>query len=252
MKEALKITAHDYRKGSFNKAILAVGSCECHGDHLPQGTDTLVSYGLAKKVAEQVDGALVLPPITIGYSEHYWNFPFTMSIRMETLIEVLKDILHSVLHNGIGRILIVNGHDGNIAPIEVATRAIKTEHPEARIASLDAWWVTAGNLLPPGIFEVWNGLGHAGEGETSIALHMFGDLCQMEHARGVVPDKLPPDVEIKWLFGELTDCGATGDPTKATAEKGRMMEEVLVKALVRFIKTMDACDWQYNSTLSLL
>ena len=91
MKEALKITAHDYRKGNFSKAVLAVGSCECHGDHLPQGTDTLVSYGLAKKVAERVE-VLVLPPVTIGYSEHHRDFPFTLSIRMSTLIEVLKDI----------------------------------------------------------------------------------------------------------------------------------------------------------------
>lgn len=145
----------------------------------------------------------------------------------------------------------MNGHDGNIAPIEVASRAVKLLYPDVRIASLDAWWVAAGNLLPADTFEVWNGLGHAGEGETSIGLHLFGEWVEMEYARGVVPN-LPPHVEIKWNFAELTDCGATGDPTKATAEKGKKMEDVLVKAVVDFIKDMDKRDWDYRSAQSAL
>lgn len=247
MYEALKMTGHQYAVGKFDKAILAVGSCENHGQHLPLGTDTLVSYMLAKKVAERVEGLLVLPPVTVGFSEHYSHFPFTLSLRSETLVEVLKDILTSVVKNGIKHIFIMNGHDGNIAPIEIASRAVKMQYPEVRVASLDAWWVAAGQLLPPDTFEVWNGLGHAGEGETSIGLSLFGELVEMEYARGVVPD-LPTNIEIKWNFAELTDCGATGDPTKATAEKGKKMEEVLVDLVVDFIKKMDACDWDYRSS----
>ncbi|MFZ5900516.1 MAG: creatininase family protein [Bacillota bacterium] len=246
-----KMTGYQYQQGKYDKAILAVGSCENHGYHLPFGTDTFVASILAEKVASQVEGLLVLPPVNVGYSEHYAHFPFTLSLSQETLIAVLKDILRSVIRNGIKKIFIMNGHDGNIAPIEIASRAIKMEFPEARIASLDAWWVTAGRLLPPGTFEVWDGLGHAGEGETSIGLALFPELIQMEHARGVVPN-LPANVEIKWNFAELTDCGATGDPTKATAEKGRLMEEVLVRAVIQFFKEMDACDWRYNSPRSAL
>lgn len=248
-----KMTGYQIKNGEkFDKAILAVGSCENHGYHLPHGTDTFVSYMLAEKVAAQVKGLLVLPPITVGVSEHYAHFPFTLSLQFETMVAVLKDVLRSVIKNGIKKIFIMNGHDGNIAPIEIATRSIKCEFPDVKIASLDAWWVTAGQLLPPDTFEVWGGLGHAGEGETSIGLALFPELVQMEHARGVVPTNLPPNVDIKWNFAELTDCGATGDPTKATAEKGRKMEEVLVQAVVRFFKDMDACDWRYNSSPSAL
>lgn len=245
------MTGNQIRNARFDKAILAVGSCENHGYHLPHGTDTFVSYMLAEKVAEQVEGLLVLPPVNVGYSEHYAHFPFTLSLSQDTLIAVLKDLMRSVIKNGIKRIFIMNGHDGNIAPIEIATRAIKMEFPDVRIASLDAWWVTAGRLLPKDTFEVWDGLGHAGEGETSMALALFEELIEMEHARGVVPN-LPADVEIKWNFAELTDCGATGDPTKATKEKGKKMEEVLVRAVVQFLKDMDACDWKYNSEQSAL
>jgi creatinine amidohydrolase len=251
MREAMNITGRAFKNGNYDKAILAVGSCENHGWHLPLGTDTHVSYKLAVKIAEKVDGLLVLPPVTVGYSQHYGHFPFTLSLRAETLVEVLKDILTSVIKNGITKIFIMNGHDGNIAPIEIACRAIKVLYPEVRIAALDAWWVAAGKLLPPGTFEVWDGLGHAGEGETSIALSMFGEWVDMQYAEGVVPN-LPPNVDIKWLFSELTDCGATGDPTKATAEKGAKMEEVLINLIEDFIKSMDACNWRYNSKKSAL
>jgi creatinine amidohydrolase len=146
----------------------------------------------------------------------------------------------------------MNGHDGNIAPIEIASRAIKMQYPEVKIASLDAWWVAAGNLLPADTFEVWNGLGHAGEGETSIGLSLFPELVEMEYARGVVPDHLPAHIEIKWNFAEITDCGATGDPTKATAEKGRKMEEVLIKVVADFLNDMNTKGWAYHSSVSSL
>lgn len=49
--ELMKLTSHQVLEGKYNKAILAVGSCEAHGPHLASGTDTLVSYMLSCKVA---------------------------------------------------------------------------------------------------------------------------------------------------------------------------------------------------------
>ena len=69
--ELMKLTAHQVKEGHYDKAILAVGSCEAHGQHIAEGCDTLVSYELSKKIADNVDGLLVLPPITVGYSGHY-------------------------------------------------------------------------------------------------------------------------------------------------------------------------------------
>ncbi|RLE31891.1 creatininase family protein, partial [Candidatus Acetothermia bacterium] len=101
-----RLTGRKYREGKFDKAILAVGSAENHGDHLPFGTDTIVSYELALKVAERVPGLLVLPPVTYGMSEHYAHFPLTISLRSETLVAMLKDILRSLLKHGIEKIFI--------------------------------------------------------------------------------------------------------------------------------------------------
>ncbi len=239
------LNGHKFKESSFDKVIIPVGSTEYHGDHLPFGTDTIVSYEISKEVASRVKGLLVLPPIAYGMSDHYARQVLTISVRAEILIEVLKDILRSVLKHGIKKIFLFNGHDGNIAPIEVATRAVKVEHPEAKIASLNAWWVSAGNLLPQNTFEVWNGLGHAGEGETSIMLALTPELVDMEHAKGVVP-QLPEEVDIKWLFDELTPYGASGDPTRATKEKGEKMKKVLIDLLVSFFEKMEETNWEYG------
>lgn len=251
MHEALKITARQFKEGRYDKAILALGSCEAHGQHLPLGTDTHVSHMLSVKVAEQVPGTLVLPPVTVGVSEHYAAFPFTIYLKYDTMIAVIRDILRTTIQNGIKKIFIMNGHDGNIAAIEVAAREVKMQCPEARIVALNDWWIAAGKLLPPDTFEVWNGLGHAGEGETSISLSLFEDWCQMAYAEGVTPDHLPDHVDVKWDFAELTDTAATGDPTKATREKGEQMVEALVGLAVSTIKALDARDWNYASSQSL-
>lgn len=243
--QAEELNGHKYRSHTFNKAMLNVGSLENHGGHLPFGTDCFVSYMLAKEVVGYFDDILLLPPLWYGMSEHYKDFSFTVSLRYETVTELLRDILLSLHREGIHRVFIFNGHDGNSAPIEVAARSVKVAHPEMKIAVQDAWWVTAGQLLPPGTFEVWNGLGHAGEGETSICLELFPHLVDMEHARGVVPN-LPPNADLKWKFSELTNTGATGDPSKATPAKGAAMRKVLVEAVVGFIQHLDSIDWQYE------
>ena len=246
--ELLKLTSHQVNEGGYTKAILAVGSCEAHGPHLASGTDTLVSYMLSCQVADHFNDLLVLPPITVGYSAHYDTFPFTMTMSYDTVTQVIYDYVESTIRNGITHIFILNGHDGNIAPIEIASRKIKEKYPEARIATLPAWWVTAGDLLPKDTFEVWNGLGHAGEGESSIAYYLYPQWCEPELAKGYIPDNLPYNIEIKWDFAELTSSAATGDPTKATAEKGKKMAEVLVKCMVDAIEQLDKLGWDYRTT----
>ena len=188
---------------------------------------------------------LVLPPVMVGYSGHYDSFPFSLTLSYDTITQVIYDLIESVIRNGITRIFLMNGHDGNIAPIEIASRKIKEKYPEVQIAALTQWWVAAGNLLPKDTFEVWNGLGHAGEGETSIAYYLFPEWCEPELATCVIPS-LPDEIDIKWDFSELTDTAQTGDATKASAEKGKKMNDVIVEHVVKALQELDAKDWKYK------
>ncbi len=244
VKSLEKMNGEEVRSKKFDKAILAVGSCEYHGDHLPYGCDTFASFRIAEEVAKRVDNLLLLPPIPYGMSEHYAMFPMTMSLKHGTLIAILKDILYSLWKNDVKKVIIINGHDGNIAPIEVATREFKVEHPDMKIAVLEAWWVTAGKLLPKGTFEVWDGLGHGGEAETSLVMYLVPEYVKMENAKKHVQiPKMPKNLDVKWIFSELTPHGVSGDPTKATKEKGEAMFKVLVDAVVKFIEEMESRDW---------
>lgn len=244
--ETQHMTAADLADVPFATVILPLGSLESHGPHLPFGTDTLTAYLLALDVARRVPKTVVLPPVPYGMSESYRDFPFTVSLRPETETAIISDILESIHRGGVRRVFILNGHDGNIPSIETAARTVKAAHPEMRIVSVDAWWLTLGRLLPPDFFEVWNGLGHGGEGELSMALALFPELCVPERACGVVP-RLPAHLDVKWSFDELTDCGATGDPTKATRQKGDVMRETLVAAIADALIALDASGWDYRS-----
>lgn len=240
-----KMTGYQYNNSKVDKVIFGVGAFENHGYHMPFGTDALISNIISEKLAERVDGLMVLPPINYGLSEHYNQFPFTVSLTPETITNVIKEVLSEIVRNGITKIIIMNGHDGNIAPIELAARSVKVQYPHVTIVSLNDWWVAAGKMVPEGTFDVWNGLGHAGEGETSMGLALFEELIQMEHAKGVVP-QLPDFLDIKWRFEELTNTGASGDPSVATKEKGKLMEEAVLKVMENFIREMDKNDWKYG------
>ena len=58
---------------------------------------------------------------------------------------------------------------------------------------------------------------------------------------------LPPHVDVKWRFSELTNTGTSGDPTKGTREKGLRMKEVLVETIVELLAELDRTDWDYRS-----
>jgi creatinine amidohydrolase len=247
--EKVRLEEHNqksFTEAFFDKAILAFGSCECHGEHLPYGTDTFVSHDIALEVARRLGDAVVVPPLWYGMSMHYRHKPMCISLTNSTLTLVIKEVLDSLVHWGMKKVLIINGHDGNIPCIEAGARDIKVANPDMGIAVLDAWWITAGELLPKDTFEVWDGLGHGGEGETSIALAIVPHLVDIRNAKGMLPD-MDNNVKLIWNFQELTGFGATGAPEKATKEKGRKMRDALIEYLVGFVRKMDAQGWRFST-----
>ncbi|WP_426955855.1 creatininase family protein [Muricoccus radiodurans] len=232
------LNTKSFGEGGFTTAIVPIGACESHGDHMPFGTDALTAHALAICTAEKLSSTVVLPPLNFGMSDHYRHKPICISLSNDTQIRVLKDILESLHRWGIHRVLILNGHDGNIPCAEIAARDLKVAHPEMSLAVFD-WWVVVPHMLPKEMFEVWNGWGHAGEVETSIGLSLFPELMDMSGARGMVP-KVDPLVKEIWLFDELTRHGATGAPKKGTKEKGDKIAEAVVRYLVDYMTRFEA------------
>ncbi|MFT8242957.1 creatininase family protein [Roseomonas sp. BN140053] len=228
-----QLNTRAFREAGFTAAIVPIGACESHGDHMPFGTDALTAHALALRVAERLDSTVVLPALPFGMSEHYRHQPMCVSLSADTQIRVLRDVLLSLQRWGIGRVLILNGHDGNIAPAELAAREVKVAHPAMSLAVLD-WWTVVPKFLPPETFAVWNGWGHAGEVESSVGLALFAELMNMAEARGMVP-QVDEVVKEIWLFEELTAHGATGGPKAATAEKGGRVVAAVVDYLADYM-----------------
>jgi creatinine amidohydrolase len=238
-------------------AILVFGACENHGDHMPFGSDFIFPMKLVENVIKDILNnksklsiqnlkLLVLPAIPYGVSSHHNSFQMTMSLEASTLISIIIDLFSSLGKNGIRRILVINGHDGNISPIEIASRIIKNKIPDIVIACLEAWWVLVGQKNK-GLFDVWNGLGHGGEAETSGMLFARPDLVDLNNAPNQTIPNLPgEDIRIYWKFDELTNTGATGSPKKASSEKGEKIVKILKETIISFINNMEKSKWNYG------
>jgi creatinine amidohydrolase len=239
-----EMNTKSFMEAGFDTAIVPIGACESHGDHMPFGTDGITSHILAVKIAEQLTKTFVLPPQFVGMSDHYRHKPICISVSAETQIRMLTDVLSSLHHWGIKKILILNGHDGNIPSAEIAARNVKLANPEMSLAVLD-WWMVLGKMLPADTFEVWGGWGHAGEIETSIGLALFPELMTMKDARGMVPT-VDPFVKEIWTFDEVTRYGASGAPTRGTKEKGDKIVKAVLDYMVPYMRKFEAEGLSYN------
>ena len=125
--------------------VLPLGSVEQHGRHMPLGTDTMLAHAVALAAAEKVPGVAVLP--WYGFSAHHMRFPGSITLRAETLIALCEDIVGSVVAHGFRRILIVNGHGGNAAVIDLLAATLGHRHyGRARIATLTYFALAAAYL----------------------------------------------------------------------------------------------------------
>jgi creatinine amidohydrolase len=101
-----------------DRCVLPVGSTEQHA-YLSLATDDILADRLAVEAAAPLD-VPVFPAINYGVTPYFADFPGTVSLRLETLVAILEDALESLAHSGFRRVLIVNGHGGNVpaeAPI---------------------------------------------------------------------------------------------------------------------------------------
>lgn len=233
-------------------AILVLGACENHGNHMPFGSDFIFPMKLVEKVLDEIsknnnkNNLILLPAVPYGVSSHHNNFQMTMSLEPLTMISIIENIFSSLLKNGIRKILVINGHDGNIAPIEIASRKVKNETSDVVIACLESWWVLVGQKNKD-LFEVWNGLGHGGEAETSAMLSVRPDLVNTNYASDQVIPNLPnEEIRLYWKFDELTNTGSTGAPKKASVEKGQEIIEILKDVIISFIIDMENKEWKYG------
>src|SRR6266487_626144 len=104
--------------GALRAVIVATGSTEQHNEHLAMINDTasvtLVAQQAALLLYPQV---MVATPVPVGISPHWMDRKGTLSLKKETFLAVVFDICESLRTHGVNRILVLNGHGGNVAPL---------------------------------------------------------------------------------------------------------------------------------------
>jgi creatinine amidohydrolase len=223
----------------FTTAVVAVGSTEQHGPHLPTMTDTRIGDAMAHRVALKLGNALQARTIPVGVSEHHLTFGATISLKPETLKLIVRDYVDSLVRDGFRRIIFLPSHGGNFGPLAQAIEDAKTAHPDVEITGYTDLLGLTGFLHRTaaefGISEEECGA-HAGDDETSLMMALEPDLVVRDR---FAPGYLGPlgDKEIRIIFDQgmpaLTANGVLGDPRKASAEKGEIYLDKLASFLVQ-------------------
>jgi len=204
-------------------AIIPVGSIEQHGPHLPISTDSDIVTEISLRLSEKINGFL-LPTITYGISDEHFPF-FNLSIKKSTLSKILEDLCESLIKNGIFRILIINGHYGNLNSLR--SFEIKQKKKNRRIK----------------IFSYWKYMerefDHAGNVETSIMLAISKNVDMKKAKKGFQTDGMSKQ-EISKInrlaqksFPKVTGNGVWGDPTNSSAKLGRKIIKEVVDNLAK-------------------
>ncbi|MGQ9781530.1 MAG: creatininase family protein [Nitrososphaeria archaeon] len=228
-------------------AVIPTGSIEQHGPHLPLQSDTAFCLYMCRKASELVHPiAIVTPPISVGISTHHMKFTGSLTLRPETFIDTIYDFAWSLKKHGVSKIVIVNGHGGNMAAIKVAARKIMDELGLTS-ASLSYWELLEEQKARELLVTYPRVPGHACEFETSLSYVIQPKLVR-ENMIGASDDiaSHPYEPFFAKIEVELSKSGVSrGDPRSATPEKGKKLVEVIVEELAAFLKMFGECGDRY-------
>ena len=227
--------------------ILPVGSVEQHGPHLPLDVDIFDSWTIAQRAAERMQSipVVVAPPIWWGLSSFHMGYAGSLTLRLETFTALVDDVCTSIQAHGFKKIVLLNGHGGNMAFIKAAVIKLAAQ-------GIPAAAVTYWDLIPNEMAAIsktdGGGIGHGGEMETSLQLYLRPHLVEKD----LISPSIKNSMDGPWKRGILgmgTICieierdfpgGVEGDPTSATAAKGEQIVEAAVAALIRYLEAYRA------------
>ncbi|WP_394740536.1 creatininase family protein [Natronococcus roseus] len=225
----------EVRELETDLAVVPVGSTEQHGPHAPLGTDVLTAEAVADAALERADREVVrAPAIPVGIAEEHRQFPGTMWVSDDTFRSYVRESVESLAHHGFDRVVLVNGHGGNIDALrEVGGRL--TRSGEAYAVPF-TWFEAVGDHS--------GDMGHGGPLETALVRHIDPDLVhedRLEDARDGGADgwgEWTSYANLAYDSAEFTDNGVVGDPTDGDERRGEELLELAADALDRLLEAV--------------
>jgi creatinine amidohydrolase len=224
-------------------AILPVGSIEQHGPHAPLGTDALTAEEVAKagaKAYEQKSESevVVAPPIPVGVAEEHRQFTGTLWVSESTFRQYVRETVASLAHHGWDRVVLVNGHGGNVGALREVAGTITREDDAYAVPF--TWFEAVG--------EYADEMGHGGPLETALLRHVAPELVHEERvaaAREGASDGWGEWVSYANLAfdsAEFTENGVVGDPQAGDAALGEELLELASAALADLLRAVEERD----------
>ena len=239
-------TAERYFKEN-DMVILPIGSTECHGRHMPLGTDTLIPDKILDLIEEKNDHILIAPMIPYGACQSLADYPGTINIDSDVLYQYVYQIVDGLYKHGARKILVLNGHGGNIKTIERI--GLEFDKKGAMVVMLN-WWLMAWDMKPE-----WKG-GHGGGEETAGIMAVDPSLVDMSKidlplemtnltenlvATGFRTVRFKGvEIEILRNTPKVTDNGWIGPdhPNTATVEWGQEMVQTTADYILDLIEEL--------------
>ena len=217
--------------------VQPLGAIEQHGPHLPLSTDFVVADELARATAADIGDehdVWFLPTLAYTKSNEHAHFPGTIWMSAATMASTLDDIGRCVAMLPARKLVFLNAHGGNSALLGVANREVRLAHGLQTFLAHPGMPVDQGGTAPAS--ELGMGI-HGGTEETSLLLHLRPELVDMSVATRNVPEQLASNRHVRfggrvsfgWLSSDFGPDGHIGDPTTATAERGKELFEGAVR-----------------------
>jgi creatinine amidohydrolase len=210
-------------------AVLPVGSTEQHGPHAPLGTDHFTAQAVAEAGADAYDDGevVVAPPVTVGVSEEHRQFTGTLWVSPETFRATVRDVVGSLASHGWDRVVVVNGHGGNVPALGEVCATI-ARHDDAYAVPF-TWFDAVGDHS--------SDMGHAGPLETAFLRHTDPELIRenrVDAAADGASDgwgEWTSNTNLAVDVAEFTENGVVGDPREGDAERGAALLDLAVESL---------------------
>jgi creatinine amidohydrolase len=222
-------------------AVLPVGSIEQHGPHAPLGTDVLTAEAVAAAGLERYgDAAVLAPAIPVGVAEEHRQFSGTLWVTEDTFRAYVSETVESLASHGWDRVVVVNGHGGNVAPLrELCGRLAR----DGTAYAVPFTWFDTVDLDDFG-----TAMGHGGPAETSLVRHHRPGLVATDRIDAAAADAA--DGWGEWQSGtnlaydaaEFTDNGVVGDPGGSSAALGERILAAAADALADLLAAVQRRD----------
>lgn len=234
-------------------AVLPLAATEQHGPHLPLNVDTTLVNGVVAAAVQHLPAALTvlfLPMQSVGLSPEHQRFAGTLTLSVQTVIQLWTEIGESVARSGVRKLVLLNSHGGHTGVTGIVARELRSRC-DLLVYSVNTFDLPLGDEVENLFSGDEHRFGiHAGDIETSMMLALAPEQVDMAQAKNFASSSRQRaqqfpilgngrSAKLGWQMQDYTPAGAAGNASAATAAKGHAVLTAAGRALAQLLTEID-------------